>query len=119
MYVLQLFCFSLSVAAPEARFTEVMKHYVYQITIHAKYKLTFLCISIITLSFWIVKISGVNFRKKFPVVFFHEEGSENKLSKDERISPLLLKILIYINSVLVLIILVYLFHVSSKSNVAA
>lgn len=87
LYVLQLFCFSLSIAATEARFTEVMKHYVYQITIHAKYKLTCLCISIISLSFWIVKISGASYRKKFPVVFFHEEGSENELSKDERLAP--------------------------------
>ena len=61
-----------------------MKHYVYQVTIYAKYKLTFLCISIITLSFWIVKLSGANYPKEFPVVFFHEEGSENELSKDER-----------------------------------
>lgn len=117
MYVLQLFCFSLSVAATEARFTEVMKHNVYQITIQAKDKLTFLCISIITLSFWIVKISGANCRKKFPVVFFHEEGGENELSRDERFSAIALETS-DINSVLVLIILVYLFHVSSKSNVA-
>lgn len=108
--------FSLSVAATEARFTEVMKHYVYQITIQAKYKLTFLCFSIITLSFWIVKISGANYRKKFPVVFFHEEGGENELSKDERFSAIALENS-NINSVFVLIILVYLFHVSSKSNV--
>ena len=38
MYVFQLFCFYLHIAAAEARFTEVMKHFVYQITICAKYK---------------------------------------------------------------------------------
>ena len=80
-FFLQLFCFSLLVAADEARFTEVMKHFVYQIMIYAKYKLTFLCILIIALLidwFLIVKIWSANYLKKFPLVFFHEEGSENE-----------------------------------------